>query len=453
VSCHGLIASLHFISGAFSLGGRVLADLFVVLFQSSQIFTSFRELTFFHTFADIPLYEGTLGIHQVELGINAREDLSDSSRVGKHADGALDLGHLGARDDGGGLAVDAALEASWAPVDELNGGLLLDGRESGADILGEDVAAIHEAGGHILAELWLALAKSVLALEDGVGDFGNRVLLVEGLVGRDDRGVGRQQEVNARIGDQVGLELVQVHVERAFESQRAGERGDDLSNQSVQVSIGRARNVQSTMADVIDGFVVEQEGAISVLEERVGAEDGVVGLNDGGGDLRRRIDAEVELGLLAVVNRETLEQQRAEARASTTTDGVEDHEALETVALVSQLADAFKDQVDLLLADGVVTTSVIVGSIFFAADELLGMEELLVSAGADLVDDRGLQISHNCTRNIFASTSFLEEGLERAVLLGVGLSGLHGAVNINTVLGSVELPAGVTQLDTSLTNV
>lgn len=277
---------------------------------------------------------------------------------------------------------------------------------------------------------------------------------MEGLVGRDDWGVGRQQEVDARIRNQVGLELVEVHVERAFEAQGASERRDDLSDQAVQVAISRTRNIQSTVADVVDGFVVEQESAVGVLQQGVGRQDGVVGLDDSSGDLGRRIDAEVKLGLLAVVDGQALEQERAEAGAGTTANGVEDHEALEAVALVSQLADALEDEVDLLLADGVVTTGVVVGGVFLARDKLLGVEELLVLARADLVNDGRLQIGHDSTRNILAGASLLEEGLEGTILLarGVGARG-HGAIRLDAVLCEVELPAAFTELDTSLANV
>ncbi len=44
-------------------------------------------------------------------------------------------------------------------------------------------------------------------------------------------------------------------------------------------------------------------------------ENGVVGLDHSGGDLRRREDGETKLGLLAIVDREALAEQRAEARA------------------------------------------------------------------------------------------------------------------------------------------
>tara|TARA_B100000446_G_scaffold151994_1_gene146984 strand:- start:321 stop:608 length:288 start_codon:yes stop_codon:yes gene_type:complete len=94
-----------------------------------------------------------------------------------------------------------------------------------------------------------------------------------------------------------------------------------------------------------------------VLEERVSRQHGVVRLDDGGRDLRRRVDGVAELRLLAVVNGQALQQESTEAGARTTTDGVEDAEALETSAVVGQLADAVEAQVNDLLADRVVVGS------------------------------------------------------------------------------------------------
>lgn len=47
---------------------------------------------------------------------------------------------------------------------------------------------------------------------------------------------------------------------------------------------------------------------------------------------------------------------------------MEDQEALQTRALVSQLADAVQDQIDDLLAIGVVTSCKVIGSIFLASN-------------------------------------------------------------------------------------
>ena len=109
--------------------------------------------------------------------------------------------------------------------------------------------------------------------------------------------------------------------------------------------------------------------------------------------LRGGVDGELQLGLLAVVHRQTLHQQGGEAGAGAAAEGVEDEEALQTSTLVSQLADPVQDEVDDLLADGVVATGIVVGGVLLAGHQLLGVEQLTVGAGADLVCN---QQSHHC---------------------------------------------------------
>ena len=54
--------------------------------------------------------EGSLGIHQVELVIQAGPSLSDGSGVGQHAHGSLDLGKISTRNHSWRLVVDANLK-------------------------------------------------------------------------------------------------------------------------------------------------------------------------------------------------------------------------------------------------------------------------------------------------------------------------------------------------------
>jgi hypothetical protein len=185
----------------------------------------------------------------------------------------------------------------------------------------------------------------------------------------------------------------------------------------------------------------------------VGGEHGVVWLNDGSGDLGGRIDGETELGLLAVVDGESLEEEGTETGAGTTTNGVEDEEALETSALISELSDSVEAEIDDFLTNGVVTSGEVVGGVFLSGDELLGVEELSVGAGSDFIDNGGLEIEENAAGDVLASTSLGEEGVESVVTTTDGLIGWHLTVGLDTVLEAEELPAGVTNLDTGLTDV
>jgi len=259
--------------------------------------------------------------------------------------------------------------------------------------------------------------------------------------------------MDSGVWDEVGLELSDIDVEGTIESEGGGKRGDDLGDQSVEVGVGGSLNIKGSSADIVDGFVVKHDGDIGVLEEGVSGEDGVVGLNDSGGDLGRGVDGEPELGLLAVIDRESLEEEGTETGSGTTTDGVEDQEALETGALVGELSDSVEAEIDDFFTNGVVTSGEVVGGVLLTGDELLGVEELSVGTGSDLIDDGGLEIEEDTSGDVLASTSLGEEGVEGIIATTDGLVRWHLSVRLDAVLEAEELPAGVTDLDTSLTDV
>ena len=68
------------------------------------------------------------------------------------------------------------------------------------------------------------------------------------------------------IRDQVSLEFGDINVQGTIESQRGGQRGDNLSNESIQVSVSGSFNIQLSSADIIDGFVIEDNSDISVFQ-------------------------------------------------------------------------------------------------------------------------------------------------------------------------------------------
>jgi len=179
----------------------------------------------------------------------------------------------------------------------------------------------------------------------------------------------------------------------------------------------------------------------------------VVWLYDSSSDLRSRGDSERKLGLSAVVNRETLKQEGAETRSSSSTSGMENHETLKTSAVISKLADSVKDKVNNFLSNSVVTTCVVVGSIFLSGDDLLRMVQLAVSSSADFVTHSRLKIDQDSTRNMLSSTSLREEGVEGIITTTDGLVRRHLTIRLNAVLKAVKFPASVTGLDTSLTDV
>merc|ERR1711899_250468 len=221
-----------------SLGLKAVhANLLVVLLKSSHVLSGLGELSLLHALSNVPVDEGTLGVHQVELVVKSGPRLRDGGRVGEHADGSLHLGEVTSRHHGWGLVVDTHLEACGTPVDELDGPLRLDRGNGRVDVLGDEISTVEHATGHILAVPGVALHHLVGWLEARVRDLSHGELLVVRFLCRDDRSIRDKREMDPWVGHQVGLELSQVHIEGSIEPQGGGDGGDDLADQPVQVGV------------------------------------------------------------------------------------------------------------------------------------------------------------------------------------------------------------------------
>merc|ERR1719345_137464 len=82
------------------------ADLLVVLLQGRKVLAGLAELALLHTLTDVPVHEGALRVHEVELVVDAREHLGDRGGVADHAYRTLHLREVTARDNCRGLVVD-----------------------------------------------------------------------------------------------------------------------------------------------------------------------------------------------------------------------------------------------------------------------------------------------------------------------------------------------------------
>ena len=121
--------------------------------------------------------------------------------------------------------------------------------------------------------------------------------------------------------------------------------------------------------------------------------------------------------------------------------------------MISELSDSVEAEIDDFFTNGVVTTSEVVGGILLTRDELFWVEELSVGTSADLINDGWFQVKEDATWDVLAGTSLGEEGVESIITATDGLVRWHLTIWLDTVLEAEKFPAGVTNLDTGLTDV
>lgn len=177
-----------------------------------------------------------------------------------------------------------------------------------------------------------------------------------------------------------------------------------LRDETVQVLVVGTLETKVSAADIIDSLVVDHEGTVRVLQRGVCGEDRVVWLDNRSSSLRGWVDTELQLDFLAKVDRKTLHEESTETRTSSTTEGVEDEETLQSGAVISDVADLVQNLVNQLLANSVMPASIVVGRILLSSDHLLGVEQAAVGTSSDFVDNIGLEIAVDGTGYIFALT-------------------------------------------------
>mmetsp|Transcript_42750 Transcript_42750/g.101876 ORF Transcript_42750/g.101876 Transcript_42750/m.101876 type:complete len:206 (+) Transcript_42750:221-838(+) len=183
------------------------------------------------------------------------------------------------------------------------------------------------------------------------------------------------------------------------------------------------------------------------------AKHGVVGFHHSSRHLRTRPNCEGNLALLTIVHGQAFQHQASQARSCATTDSVVHTEALQAGAIIGQFADSIKDQVDDLLANGVVSPCEVVRRVFLSGNELLRVEQLAIRACTHLIHDRRFQVHHHAAWHVLARPGLAEKGIKCIVSSTNRLVGWHLAVRLDAVLEAEELPASIADLHAALTDV
>ena len=98
-------------------------------------------------------------------------------------------------------------------------------------------------------------------------------------------------------------------------------------------------------------------------------------------------------------------------------------------------------------------SSKVVGNIFLAIDEFLWVEELAIKTSPHFINNSGLKIHEDSTRDVIPSTSFIKKGVKSIITSTDSLVTWHLAIKLDPMLEVVKLPTGISDLNTGLTDV
>merc|ERR1712072_832448 len=379
-------------------GGGILVPL-VLRDEIVHVGLSFGEFHLVHTFTGVPVEEGLSAEHGGELLANSLEHLLDGSGVSEEGDGHLET--LG-RD-----IADGGLDVVGDPLNEVRGVLVLHVEHLLVNLLGGHASSEEGGGGEVTSVTGVGGAHHVLGIEHLLGELGDGESSVLMGASGGEGGESSHVEMESGEGGQVNGELSEIGVELTGESEAAGEAGEGGGHEMVKITVGGGGELEGSEADIVEGLVVNAHNLIGVLDELMDGEGGVVGLNNGVGDLGGWHDREGAHHTVGVFLTDLGDEEGSHTGAGTTTERVGDLEALEAIATFGFLTDDIEDGVDELGTFGVVTLGPVVTGTGLSEDEVVGSEELSEGSSTDGVHGSGLEIHEDGAGDVASTGGFV----------------------------------------------
>merc|ERR1712195_169644 len=387
--------------------------------------------------------EGLSSEHGGELLSDTLEHLLDGGRVSEESDGHLE--------SLGGDITDGRLDVVGNPLNEVRGVLVLDVEHLLVDLLGGHASYEEGGGGQVASVTRVGSAYHVLGIEHLLGELGDGESSVLLGASGGEGGESSHEEMETGEGDQVNGELSEIGVKLTGESEAAGDTGESGGDEMVKITVGGGGELEGPEADIVEGLVVNAHNLIGVLDELMHGEGGVVGLDDGVGDLGGWHDGEGAHNSVGVFLTDLGDKEGSHSGSGTTTEGVGDLESLEAIAALSFLADNIEDGVDKLGAFGVMSLGPVVSGTGLSEDKVVGAEELSERSSTDGIHGAGLEIHKDSAGDVTASGSLVVVDVD-PLELEVGISVVRTG-RVNSMLVGDDLPELGTDLVTALTSL
>merc|ERR1719272_246415 len=387
--------------------------------------------------------EGLAAEHSGELLSNTLEHFLDGGGVSEEGNGHLESLWWDVTDGG--------LDVVGDPLNEVRRVLVLDVEHLLVNLLGGHAASEEGGGGEVASVTGVGGAHHVLGIEHLLGELGHGECAVLLGASGGKRGESSHEEMESGEGDQVDGEFPEIGVELTGESEAASHTGEGGGDEMVKITVGGGGELEGPEADIVKGLVVNAHNLIGVLDELMHGEGGVVGLDDGVGDLGGWHDGEGAHNSVGVFLTDLGDKEGSHSGSGTATKRVGDLESLEVIAALSFLADNIEDGVDKLGSFGVMSLGPVVTGTGLSEDKVVGAEELTERSSTDGIHGAGLEIREDGAGDVTAAGSLVVIDVD-PLELEVGVSMVRTG-RVNSMFVRDDFPELGTDLVTALASL